>query len=150
MNYYAITINNQDLTQKYNSITKVYQEYSKMPITVYCIAVERNEINVNTHYHLLIGLEFPITHLDNQYTWWKQIDNDVEVLKYFNYIKKGGNYKIYNNLEINNNVVENTIYNEMLIACKTFNNITDLITANPHFIKHIHKLTLLWSIIHKN
>lgn len=149
MNYYAITINNQELTQKYNSIRKVYEAYANMPITIYCIAVERNELNVNIHYHLLVGSEFPITHLDNQYTWWKHIENDVEVIKYFNYIKKGGNYKIYNNLEINNNDVENNIYYDMLTACKTYNTLADLIEANPQFIKHINKLTVLWTIIHK-
>ena len=147
MNYYAITINNQELTKRYNSIALVYQEYSKMPITVYCIAVERNDINQNIHYHLLIGSEFPITHNDTYYTWWTLIENDVEVIKYYNYIKKDGNYKIYNNLPIKNDENENDIYSEMLTACKTYNSLKDLINDNPEFIKYLHKLTLLWNIV---
>lgn len=147
MNYYAITINNRELTNKYKSIRQVYEQFSKMPITVNIIAVERNFANENIHYHLLIGAEVPVTHIDNQFIWWKELSTDVDVLKYQEYIKKDGHYKVYNTIELDSNIQDNTIYERMLIACQSYDRFSDLIKDNPQFIKELHKIKLLWDVL---
>lgn len=145
MNYYAITINNSKLINKYRRIEQVYQHFQQMPITVYIIAVERNEINENIHYHLLIGAEMPITSIDDEFVWWKELQTDIEVMKYASYIKKDGKYKIYNALALDNE--NDTKYHQMLNACQTYNKFSDMILDNPNFIKHIHQLRMLWHVI---
>lgn len=147
MNYYAITINNKELTDKYKSIRKVYEQFALMPITVNIIAVERNELNQNIHYHLLITAEVPITHIDNQFIWWDELVTDIDVLRYQEYIKKDGNYKVYNTISIDSNIKEKSYYEVMLIACQSYNRFSDLIKDNPQFIKDLHKLKLLWDVI---
>lgn len=148
MNYYAITINNKELTEKYKSIRQVYEQFALMPITVNIIAVERNELNENIHYHLLITAEVPITHFDNQYIWWKELSTDVDVLKYQEYIKKDGKYKLYNTISLDSNIQDNSFYNKMLKDCQSYNRFSDLIKDNPQYIKDLHKIKLLWEVIH--
>ena len=147
MNYYAITINNKELTDKYSSIRQVYEQFALMPITVNIIAVERNELNQNIHYHLLISAEVPVTHIDNQFIWWDELVTDIDVLRYQEYIKKDGNYKVYNTISIDSNIKEKSYYEVMLIACQSYNRFSDLIKDNPQFIKDLHKLKLLWDVI---
>lgn len=149
MNYYAITINNKELTEKYNSIKQVYEHFSKMPITVNIIAVERNELNKNIHYHLLISADFPIQHIDNEFIWWKELETDIDVIKYREYIKKDGNYKVYNSITLENQK-DDTKYHQMLKACQSYNRFSEMIKDNPQFIKDIHKIKLLWDVININ
>lgn len=150
MNYYAITINNKELTEKYKSIRQVYEQFALMPITVNVIAVERNELNQNIHYHLLINAEVPVKHLDNEYIWWKELATDVDVLKYQEYIKKEGNYKIYNTISLDSDIHDNSVYEKMLKACQSYNRFSELIKDNPQYIKDLHKIKLLWDVINNN
>lgn len=62
---------------------------------VYVIATERTETSKNIHYHVLAEIE------DNQAMaqyWAKKIYCEplTNELSYFNYIKKDGNFKLYN------------------------------------------------------
>jgi len=149
MNYYAITINNEKIVEKYKTIRQVYEKFALMPITVYVIAREKNELNYNIHYHLLVGANVPVTHIDNEFVWWKELETDIDVLKYQEYIKKDGNYKIYNALALDNQV-DDTKYHNMLKACQSYNRFSDLIKDNPQYIKYINKLKLLWDVIKSN
>ncbi len=149
MNYYAITINNKELTERFRSIRQVYEHFSLMPITVNIVSVERNEINENIHYHLLISADYPIESVDSKYIWWKELATDTDILKYQEYIKKDGNYKIYNAISLETQE-DNTLYTKMLKDCQKYYRFSDLLVDNPHYIKHIHKIKLLWDTINNN
>lgn len=146
MNYYAITINNKELTSNFSSIDKVYNHFRMLPIgEVIIIAVERNELNENIHYHILYKSDVPIQTINQINIWWKEISTELEVLKYFNYCKKGGNYKIYSELGISKDI-ENTIYAELLELVKTYDSLKTLINENPNMIKYLAKLERLYKI----
>ncbi len=148
MNYYAVTINNKELTKKYKSIDSVYKELRRWPIgEVIIIAVERNEINQNIHYHILYKSEVPITSINDTYIWWQELETELEVIKYFNYCKKDGKYKIYNELGIKQDT-QNTIYTELLELVKTYDSLKTLINENPNMIKYLGKLERLYKIFH--
>lgn len=146
MNYYAITINNKELTNSFNSIDKVYDYFRMLPVgKVIIIAVERNELNKNIHYHILYKSDVPIQSIDEINIWWKEIKTELEVIKYYNYCKKDGRYKIYNVLGIKNDT-ENTIYTELLELVKTYDCLKTLINENPNMIKYLTKLVKLYKI----
>ncbi|MEM0173885.1 MAG: hypothetical protein QXI16_05200 [Sulfolobaceae archaeon] len=149
MNYYAITVNNKELTEKFKSIKQLYEHFSVMPVTVYTISCERNELNQNIHYHMLIGSKVPVECVESHYIWWKELQSDLDVMKYHDYIKKDGNYKVYNTITLDNQQ-DDTKYHQMLRAVQSYNKFGDMIRDNPHFIKDIHKLRLLWEVINNN
>ena len=150
MYYYAVTINNQKLVNKFRTIDSVYKHFQYMPITINVIAVERNELNSNIHYHLLISAEVPITFsVDNEFIWQKELLTELDIVKYQEYIKKDGKYKIYHAipLAINSGT---TKYDNMLRDCYSYNNFLEMIKDNPQYIRDIHRLEALWKLVKRN
>lgn len=146
MKYYAITINNNNLTSEFKSIQKVYQYFSLLPTTeTIIIAVERNELNENIHYHILVKSDVPIQSINETYIWWKELETDLDIIKYYNYCKKDGNYKIYKELGLETDT-QDTIYTEILMLVKTYDSLKTLINENPNMIKYLPKVERLFRI----
>lgn len=151
--YYAITINTIDVINDYNlkSINSVYDFINKnidFEKEIYTISVERNELNQNIHYHILVSSVADINQWNKVYWWVKEIDTDIEIIRYNNYIKKDGLYKVYHQLSLENSLINNdTWYNQALELIPKYKSLKDLFKAHPHLIKQIHKVEKLWYII---
>lgn len=145
MKHYAITINNKSLTSEFNSIDKVYRYFSLLPIETVIIAVERNELNQNIHYHILVKSDVPIQSVNETAIWWKELETELDVIKYYNYCKKDGKYKIYKELGIKTDT-QDTIYTEILMLVKTYDCLKTLINENPNMIKYLPKVERLFKI----
>ena len=151
--YYAITINTIDIINEYNlkSINKVKDFIEKnidADKKIYTISVERNDLNQNIHYHILVSSTDEINKWNKVYWWIKQIDTDLEVIRYNNYIKKDGLYKAYHPLTLQHNLLNNdTWYNQALELIPKYKSLKDLFNEHPHLIKQIHKVEKLWNII---
>lgn len=151
--YYAITINTIEFINEYNlkSINHVKDFIDKnieADKTVYTISVERNELNQNIHYHILVSSTDEINKWNKVYWWIKEIDSDIEIIRYNNYIKKDGLYKVYHQLSLHNNLINNdTWYNQALELIPKYKSLKELFKENPHLIKQIHKVEKLWNII---
>ena len=96
MNKFAITINN-NLIEKYKlkSIDDVYEFLKSYNVKPLIISAERNSLNKNYHYHVLSeNYDFEI----EKQLWADRIYNEIIVneFSYTEYIKKDGNYKIFN------------------------------------------------------
>lgn len=152
-NYYAITINTIEFINEYNlkSINSVYDFIEKnieSEKTIYTISVERNELNQNIHYHILVSSTEEINKWHKVYWWVKEIDSDIEIVRYNNYIKKDGLYKVYHQLSLQNSLINNdTWYNQALELIPKYKSLKDLLQEHPHLIKQIHKVEKLWNII---
>lgn len=152
-NYYAITINTIEFINEYNlnSINKVKDFIIKnvdADKKIYTISRERNKLNENTHYHILVSSTEEINKWNKVYWWIKQIDTDLEVIRYNNYIKKDGLYKAYHPLTLQHNLVNNdTWYNQALELIPKYDSLKELLQDHPHLIKQIHKVEKLWNII---
>ncbi len=151
--YYAITINTIEVINEYNlkSINKV-KDFITNNIDaekqIYTISVERNELNQNIHYHILVSSTEDINKWHKVYWWVKEIDSDIEIIRYNNYIKKDGLYKVYHQLNLENSLINNdTWYNQALELIPKYNSLKDLFKEHPHLIKQIHKVEKLWNII---
>lgn len=151
--YYAITINTIEFINEYNlkSINRVKDFIEKnieSDKTIYTISVERNELNQNIHYHILVSSTDEINKWNKVYWWIKEIDSDIEIIRYNNYIKKDGLYKVYYQLNLQNSLINNdTWYNQALELIPKYKSLKDLFKDNPHLIKQIHKVEKLWCII---
>ncbi len=151
--YYAITINTIEVINEYNlkSINKV-KDFITNNIDadkkIYTISVERNELNQNIHYHILVSSTEDINKWHKVYWWVKEIDSDIEIIRYNNYIKKDGLYKAYHPLTLQHNLVNNdSWYNQALELIPKYNSLKDLFKEHPHLIKQIHKVEKLWNIL---
>lgn len=138
----AITINNKELVKELKSIDFVYNFLSSMG-DVYIIAVERNDLNKNTHYHALIDGDITFIEKFNN-IWSKVIETDIEVLKYIDYIKKDGTFKVYKKLDIesNNDHWTSVILNLVL----KYDSLNQLFHENPRMIKYITYIERLYKI----
>jgi hypothetical protein len=151
--YYAITINTIEFINEYNlkSINSVKDFITKnidADKTIYTISVERNDLNQNIHYHILVSSTDDINKWNKVYWWIKEIDSDIEIIRYNNYIKKDGLYKVYNQLSLHNNLINNdTWYNQALELIPKYKSLKQLLQEHPHLIKQIHKVEKLWNII---
>lgn len=148
--YYAVTINNLQLTEKLKTID-IVQDFIKnilkdYEITFYCISRESNEINNNTHYHLLISSNTSLTINDESKApiWFKEIINEIEISKYLEYIKKDGKYKLYEMLPFEQKNV--TWYEKALWASQKYDSLKELFEENKDLIKHINQVVKLWEI----
>lgn len=147
--YYALTINNSDLVKSFKTIDLVY-EFIKDFCDVNVIAVERNELNFNIHYHLLVSnLKSDKNVLFNSgYIWYKELETDLEITKYYHYILKDGRYKIYNFLPKELNITTNeTWYEKALRLCNQYNSLAELFNDNPDMIKKITQVSKLFYFI---
>ncbi len=150
--YYAITINTIDIINECNlkSINNV-KDFITNNIDsdkkIYTISVERNELNQNIHYHILVSSTENINKWHKVYWWVKEIDSDIEIIRYNNYIKKDGLYKVYHQLDLENSLINNdTWYNQVLELIPKYNSLKGLFIEHPHLIKQIHKVEKLWNI----
>jgi len=151
--YYAITINTINVINEYNlksinSVKDFIEKNVDADKTIYTISVERNKLNQNIHYHILVSSTDEINKWNKVYWWLKEIDSDIEVVRYNNYIKKDGLYKVYNQLSLHNNLINNdTWYNQALELIPKYKSLKELLQEHPHLIKQIHKVEKLWNII---
>ena len=151
--YYAITINTIDIINEYNlkSINKVKDFIEKnidADKKIYTISVESNDLNQNIHYHILVSSTDEINKWNKVYWWIKEIDSDIEIVRYNNYIKKDGLYKVYQQLSLQNSLINNdTWYNQALELIPKYKSLKQLLQERPHLIKQIHKVEKLWNII---
>ena len=151
--YYAITINTIDIINEYNlkSINRVKDFIEKnvdADKTIYTISVERNELNLNIHYHILVSSVDDINKWNKVYWWIKEIDSDIEIIRYNNYIKKDGLYKVYHQLNLENSLINNdSWYNQALELIPKYNSLKELFKEHPHLIKQFHKVEKLWNIM---
>lgn len=155
--YYAITINNSDLIFEFKltSIDSVrdfiIRNFADIDKKIYTISVERNELNQNIHYHILLSSLGDINDWHRAFWWCKHIDTDIEIIRYNNYIKKDGLYKVYIPLELEQEITnKDTWYNQALLLIPKYETLKDLFTENPQLIKQIHKVEKLWYIINNN
>lgn len=151
--YYAITINTIEFINEYNlkSINRVKDFIEKnvnADKKIYTISVERNELNQNIHYHILVSSTDKINKWNKVYWWIKEIDSDIEIVRYNNYIKKDGLYKVYLPLDLEQDILnKDTWYNQALELIPNYKSLKDLFKDNPHLIKQIHKVEKLWNIM---
>jgi hypothetical protein len=151
--YYAITINTIDFINECNlkSINSVYDFINKnidADKKIYTISVERNDLNQNIHYHILVSSTDEINKWNKVYWWIKEIDSDIEIIRYNNYIKKDGLYKAYHSLTLQHNLLNNdSWYNQALELIPKYKSLKQLLQEHPHLIKQIHKVEKLWNII---
>lgn len=147
--FYALTINNSELVESLKSIELVYN-FIKDYCEVNIIAVERNELNFNTHYHLLVSdLRVDDNILFNSgYIWHKELVSDFDIIKYYHYILKDGRYKTYNLLPKTLNIETNeSWYNKALRLCYEYNSLAKLFNDNPDMIKKISQVSKLFDLI---
>lgn len=141
--YYAVTINNLEVVSGMSKIDDVYDYFMKhYDYTIYTISVERNEINNNTHYHLLIGSEIEVKSFDvyNIHCWSDLLKESHDVTQYDLYIKKDGKYKIFNPHGFEN---KKSWYDLALELCISKMPLREMFQKYPHLIKHINKIRVL-------
>lgn len=144
--YYACTISARELVQRLSSIDKVYEFFSNgyKDFDIHIIAVERNQINQNQHYHVLASSDYGHVYIGN---WVQEIANIDEVKKYFNYCKKDGKYKLYKALPFDTND-NKSWYERALKGVYQYPNMLELLQAQPDLIKYIHKVRALYDLIY--
>ncbi|MEM0173685.1 MAG: hypothetical protein QXI16_04170 [Sulfolobaceae archaeon] len=145
---YAITINNLEVVGTLKTIDSVHELLHRFG-TISIIAVERNELNHNIHYHVLLfsDIEYDtiFTVFKSYGMWLKLIDNDFEILKYYDYCKKDGNYKLYHSLDKS---LSNSKNVELLELIERYESLYALFKDNPHLINKVHIIKALWGIAH--
>lgn len=143
MKYYAITINRSELTKDLKTIKSV-ENYLRDFCDVYVISVERNELNDNIHYHGLVkASENNDNFMLESSIWKKQLDNKIDILKYINYIKKEGNFKVYQLTELE--LEQGITWQEKAIQLvEKHDNIRDILTESPEMLKYINHIEKLF------
>lgn len=145
---YAITINNLEVVATLKTIDNVYELLNSFG-TISIIAVERNELNQNIHYHILlfsdIDYDIILTICKDYRMWVGLLNTDIEILKYYEYCKKDGNYKLYYSLDKGLSSSKNT---ELLELIERYESLYALFKDNPHLINKVHIIKTLWGIAH--
>lgn len=142
MVYYAVTINRLEQVENLKTIDQVYYllltEYEGVNI----ISAERNQLNENIHYHALCYNELSASPKEH---YSKIIDNELELEKYYNYVKKDGRFKVFKALQFD---LSDKWYLQALECVKSdrYNHFDELISDNPHFIPKINTVSKLWEI----
>lgn len=147
--YYAITINNKKLTDNLSSINKVYNYLNELNIKTIIISVERNQLNENEHYHIL-SYNVPQYILDNVKIvgfWIKELELDIEVLKYYEYVKKDGRFKQYEVLNIESE--QTNIYKIAITKFSEGMELREFFLLFPESAKNIYQIKELFSIYYK-
>lgn len=142
---YAVTINNVDVVKRLKSMDKVKDYLALYSDVVYLISVERNEFNNNTHYHILLDGSYLDGLPIKTDFWYKEIQSDFEILKYIDYIKKGGQYKVYNLHEAELSSPHWTT--EVMQLVLKYDKISDLLKDNPKMLRHIHYIEKAFSYL---
>lgn len=154
-NYYAITINNKELTKELKSIDKVYNFINNIfrfyeNTTINIISCERNDLNENIHYHLLLtsinDIDVNDTILSNVNIWVKKILTTDEVILYYDYVKKDGTYKVYT---VPDFIIKNEkYYNRAFLYWQSNDgsNVDDYLLKYPEDIKYFRNLDRLYNV----
>lgn len=146
--YYALTVNNLELTEKYKSIDSLYEYLKCFCKDINYIAVERNELNENIHYHILCEDYVDLPDICNIYIWNKTIEVADELQKYINYLKKDGHYKVY---KIPPFIFEESRWYERaysLICSKE--SLLEVFEADLSLMKYYNQISRMWDLKHGN
>ncbi len=144
MKFFAITINRKEIIDNLNTLNSAYNWLETFS-TVYTLSRETNELNNNTHYHALVSAELENDNFIFSGVWLKELDNNLEILKYLNYIKKDGKFKIYKRHSVENDINEHWTLKALKLVL-SYDNLKDLFTDNPDMIKYIYHIEKLYNI----